>query len=217
MQIILSSWKLPPLNKQNTPWSNYYCHWHAEERRGRRRGREEVKTNHNRSEQHWNMRQWRLQTQVSHWQETSLCCDLVWTLSQAATQEHIHAHLFLKAERPQGIRVNIKSVCVCLCVWAGVCGVSVTQQESSSHLCLSAAPASLTNEARNDSSALHSACLSLPHNTVQLFIITIISRPPKTLTSSTILSVLAQKQHCTHYHHLLCQHHACLPLSLNPK
>ncbi len=68
--------------------------------------------------------------------------------------------------------------CVSLCVSPSLC-VSVTQRESSSHLCLSAAPASLTNEARNDSSALHSASLSLPHNTVPLFII-IISRPPKT-------------------------------------
>lgn len=186
--------------------------WRREEHK-----EEEVKTNHNRSEQiriDLNMRHWRLQTQVRHWQETSLYCYLVWTSVQVAMQEHIHAHLFLKAKQPQGIRVNIE--CVCVSVW--VCGVSVTQQESSSHLCLSAAPASLTNEARNDSSASHSACLSLPHNTVQLFIIIIVSRPPKNpLTPLAILSVLAPKQCETHYHHLLCQHNAFLPLSLNPK
>lgn len=114
--------------------------------------------------------------------------------------EHIRAHL--SREGKAASRYESKhQACAPLCVSRSLC-VSVTQRESSSHLCLSAAPASLTSEARNDSSALHSASLSLPHNTVPLSII-IISRPAKNtlwtlLRLPSSLSLLFQSaKNCT--------------------
>ena len=109
-----------------------------------------------------------LQIQVNRWQGTSFFRDLI-SSNCAATRAGAP-----NAEGEAASRYKSQhQACVSLCASRSLC-VSVTQRESSSHLCLSAAPASLTDEARNDSSALHSASLRLPHNTVPLLIIIIL-------------------------------------------
>lgn len=134
-------------------------------------------------------------------------------ISSSCNTEHIHAHLFLKTKQPQGIRVNIVCMCLCVCF----CGVSVTQQERSSHLCLcSPRIPDQWSEKRQLCLAL---CLpqSLSQHCPTLYYYHCQPPTKNPLTPLPILSVLAQKQCETHYHHLLCQHFAFLPLSLNLK
>lgn len=143
------------------------------------------------------------------------------TVISSCNTAHMRVHF---AEGKAASRYT-SSVCVYVCVHAHprLC-VSVTQRESSSHLCLSAAPASLTNEARNDSSALHSASLSLPHNTrPTLHYYHHHHQPPNKYTPSTLLPLLlplcsgwlklntipGPKWFRIHRcHHLHCQNHA---------
>lgn len=133
-----------------------------------------------------------LQTRINHRQETSFLPSLT-IISSCSTATHSCTP---SPEGKAASRYESKHrACVSLCVSLSLC-VSVTQRESSSHLCLSAAPASLTDEARNDSSALHSASLSLPHNT------------------SSHSSLLSSAAHQKHTLKLFFPYHALSPLWL---